>query len=159
MGIMRKYLILLVMVLCVSAVAQAQDYNTGIGFRGGYFNGLTVKHFVSNKAAFEGILSSRWRGLQITGLYEIHGEAFNTNRLNWYYGFGAHIGFWDGNETQWGNRGTNYTVIGIDGILGMEYNFIEAPFNISIDWKPSMNLVGYTGFWGDGGALSIRYIF
>jgi len=35
----------------------------------------------------------------------------------------------------------------------------EVPFNISIDWKPAYNLWGYSGFWADGGALSIRYIF
>jgi hypothetical protein len=53
----------------------------------------------------------------------------------------------------------NYTVIGIDGILGIEYNFEEVPINIGVDWKPAFNLTGYSGFWGDGGALSIRYIF
>lgn len=147
------------MTLSLSSVGFAQDYTTGIGIRGGYFNGLTIKHFVGDKAAFEGILTSRWRGFQVTGLYEIHNQAFHTPRLNWYYGFGAHIGFWDGNETNWGNRGDTYTVLGIDGILGIEYNFSEIPINIGIDWKPSLNLVGYSGFWGDGGALSIRYIF
>ena len=78
--------------------------------------------------------------------------------MNWYAGFGAHIGFWDGNNTRWGDD-RSYTVIGLDGILGLEYNFTEIPVNFSIDWKPSFNLVGYSGFWGDGGALSIRYIF
>jgi len=155
---MKKILLLIIMGF-ISSIGLAQDYNTGIGVRAGYFNGVTIKHFVGQKAAFEGILSSRWRGLQLTGLYEIHDEAFNTKRLNWYYGFGAHLGFWDGNRTRWGEVDRSYTVIGIDGILGMEYNFIEAPFNIGIDWKPSMNLIGYRGFWADGGALSIRYIF
>ena len=79
--------------------------------------------------------------------------------LNWYYGGGAHIGFWNGNNVKWGTAGTSYTVIGIDGILGIEYSFSEAPINIGIDWKPAINIIGYTGFWGDGGALSIRYIF
>ncbi len=143
----------------MSIVGLAQDYNTGIGLRGGYFNGLTLKHFVSSNTAIEGIISSRWRGLQVTGLYEIHNQAFNTNRLNCYYGIGGHVGFWDGNRTNWGDNGTSYTVIGVDGILGMEYNFSEIPFNLSLDWKPSFNLVGYTGFWGDGGAVSLRYIF
>ncbi|HAX94627.1 MAG TPA: hypothetical protein DCY25_11950, partial [Bacteroidales bacterium] len=74
---------------------------------------------------------------------------------------GGHIGFWNGDNTydRWGDAGTNYTVIGIDGILGIEYNFEEVPINIGLDWKPAFNLTGYSGFWGDGGALSIRYIF
>jgi hypothetical protein len=50
-------------------------------------------------------------------------------------------------------------IIGIDGILGLEYNFVEVPINLSIDWKPSFNIVNNHDFWADGGALSIRYIF
>jgi hypothetical protein len=157
---MKKILLLLLIGLSISSSSVAQDYKTGIGFRGGFFNGLSIKHFVSSKAAVEGIVSSRWNGLQVTGLYEIHNVAFNTNRLNWYYGAGAHVGFWDENhKTNWGNKGESYTVVGIDGILGLEYNFREIPINISLDWKPAWNLSGYQGFWADGAALSIRYIF
>ena len=155
---MRKIVLTFIFALSVT-LASAQDYKTGVGLRAGLSQGLTIKHFVSEKAAFEGLLSTRWRGLDITGLYEIHNRAFDVDRLNWYYGFGAHVGFWDGRNTSWGNTGTTYTVIGIDGILGIEYNFSEAPINIGLDWKPAINLTGYTGFWGDGGALSIRYIF
>lgn len=156
---MRKIVLTLIMAISIVTLASAQDYQTGVGLRAGFSNGLTIKHFVSEKAAFEGLLSTRWRGIDITGLYEIHNVAFEVDRLNWYYGFGAHIGFWDGSNASWGTPGTAYTVIGIDGILGIEYNFSEAPINIGIDWKPAFNLVGYSGFWPDGGALSIRYIF
>jgi opacity protein-like surface antigen len=158
-SIMRKSLLTILLALCILTLASAQDYNTGIGLRAGFSQGLTIKHFVSEKAAFEGLLSTRWQGFDITGLYEIHNQAFDVSRLNWYYGFGGHIGFWNGNNTNWGTRNTTYTVVGIDGILGMEYNFSEAPINIGLDWKPAFNIIGYTGFWGDGGALSIRYIF
>jgi hypothetical protein len=79
--------------------------------------------------------------------------------LNFYYGIGGHIGFWDGRYYWNYNNDRNYTVIGIDGILGLEYNFKEIPFNLSIDWKPAFNLNDSSGFWGDGGAISIRYIF
>jgi len=41
----------------------------------------------------------------------------------------------------------------------LEYNFKEIPFNLGIDWKPVFNLTGASGFYGDGGAISIRYIF
>ena len=156
---MKKLILTFTLAVFFLAFANAQDYNTGIGIRGGWYNGLTVKHFLSEKAAIEGILSSRWSGFEITGLYEIHNQAFDVARLNWYYGGGAHIGFYNGDNTNWGTRGTKYTVLGIDGILGIEYNFQEIPINIGIDWKPSFNLVGYSHFWPDGGALSIRYIF
>jgi len=156
---MKKIILIIFIGFGILSHAQAQDYNTGIGLRGGLYNGITIKHFVGTKAAFEGIIEGRWKGYGVTVLYEIHGQAFNTARLNWYYGFGGHIGFWNGNHTKWGDRDRDYTVIGADGILGLEYNFKEAPINISIDWKPTLNLIGYEGFWSDSGALSIRYIF
>lgn len=147
--------------LCCTLLSSAQDYNTGIGLRGGFSNGITIKHFVSSKTAFEGIITSRWRGLELTGLYEVHGRAFNTERLKWYIGFGTHVGFWNGDNTskRWGDPGTSYMVVGIDGILGLEYSFFEVPINIGIDWKPAFNFFGHSGFWADGGAISIRYIF
>ncbi len=156
---MKKFAIVFIGFLFVAASAGAQDYNTGIGFRGGPSNGITVKHFVTSNAAVEGLLSTRWGGFNITGLYEIHAQAFDVPRLNWYYGAGGHIGFWDGGPNHpWLNRGS-YTVVGLDGILGMEYNIEPIPFNVSLDWKPAFNIIGYTGFWGDEVALSIRYIF
>jgi hypothetical protein len=156
---MKKNVLCCLIVFCLVSIGNAQDYKTGIGLRGGFESGLTVKHFISTKSALEGILGSRWRGFEFTGLYEIHNQAFNADRLNWYFGFGGHIGFWDGDYAKWGDAGKNYTVVGIDGIIGLEYNFREVPLNISIDWKPAYNFVGYSGFWADGGALSLRYIF
>jgi len=158
---MKKVLFTCLIVFGLVSVSLAQDYNTGIGLRGGFANGLTLKHFTGEKSAFEFLLASRWRGVEITVLYEIHNQAFNTERLKWYYGIGGHVGFWNGDYTNkyWGDPGTNYTVVGIDGILGLEYSFNEAPLNIGLDWKPAFNFVGYSGFWADGGALSIRFIF
>lgn len=156
---MKKLIFALTLFFSTAFAVNAHDYNTGIGVRGGFSNGLTVKHFINNNAAIEGILSSRWRGFNITGLYEIHAQAFNTPRLHWYYGVGGHVGFWDGYRNHpWFKDGT-YTIIGVDGILGLEYNIDVIPFNISLDWKPALNLIGYTGFWGDEVALSIRFIF
>ena len=120
---MKKIISICLIIASIWSMGYSQDYKTGIGLRGGLFNGITVKHFISSNTALEGLASTRWDGFEITGLYEIHRQAFDIERLNWYYGFGAHIGVWNGNKTDWGNRGTNYTVVGIDGILGMEYNF------------------------------------
>jgi hypothetical protein len=156
---MKKAILTLTLVIFISAYTSAQDYNTGVGLRLGFANGLTVKHFISQRSALEGLLTTIWHGFDVTGLYEVHNNAFDVERLNWYFGGGGHLGFWNGNNTPWGNEGVNYTIIGIDGILGIEYNFKEVPINLGLDWKPEFNLSGYSGFWGYGGALSIRYIF
>lgn len=156
---MKKTILTAFFAITMIIAANAQDYNTGIGVRGGLSNGLTIKHFIEGDRAIEGLLANRWGGFNVTGLYEIHAQAFDTPRLNWYYGFGGHIGFWDGDKNPWFDDNNNYTVIGIDGIIGLEYNIEEIPFNISLDWKPGINLIGYTGFWADEVALSVRFIF
>jgi hypothetical protein len=157
---MKKIIIVFFIGFCLTTFSNAQDYNTGIGLRGGFSNGITLKHFIGTNTAIEGILSSRRGGFQLTGLYELHYSFFDTERLNWYFGGGAHIGFWDGNHAYyWDDPNRSYTVVGIDGILGLEYNFREVPINLSLDWKPAYNFFGYSGFWADGGAISVRYIF
>jgi len=155
---MRKGIITIILVLSIVGLANAQEYRTGIGLRAGFSSGLTIKHFMNQKAAFEGLLKTRWQGFDITGLYEIHNQAFDVSRLKWYYGGGAHIGFYNGNHVYWGTYGQEYTIVGIDGILGMEYTFSEIPINIGIDWKPALNIVGYSGFWSEG-AISFRFVF
>ncbi len=157
---MRKLSLTILLAVCCFFIGNAQDYRTGVGVRGGFNSGITVKHFLSSSSAVEGIISSRWRGFQLTGLYEIHKVAFSTERLKWYVGFGGHVGFYDGSRTKhyWGDDGKSYTVVGVDGIIGIEYTFEEFPFNIGLDWKPAFNFIGHSGLWADGGAISIRYL-
>ena len=157
---MKRFIITIITVIATLSFSYGQaDYQTGVGFRGGLSNGLTIKHFLNSGSAVEGIVASRWGGFNITGLYEIHTNAFDEPQLNFYYGFGGHVGFWDGDNNPWFDDNDSYTVIGVDGILGLEYTFTEIPFNLSVDWKPAFNLSGDTGFWGDEAALSIRYVF
>lgn len=148
---MKKFFMTLSAFMLIGFITHAQDYTTGIGFRGGLSNGLTVKHFTAGNTALEGFLSTRWNRFHLTGLYEIHAPAFSVAGLNWYYGAGAHLGT--------GNKNDNHTVIGVDGILGLEYNIGAIPFNISLDYKPALNLIGDSELWPDEFALSIRYVW
>jgi hypothetical protein len=138
---------------------SAQDYSAGIGIRGGLAQGITLKFFTGRtNNAIEGILAVRWSGTFITGLYEIHDDPFRLDGMQWFYGFGAHIGFWDGGDVPWEDEAKSITAIGVDGIIGLEYTFEEIPINVSLDWKPAVNLVG-GGYWTDGFAISVRYVF
>jgi hypothetical protein len=145
--------------LFVFGKAEAQDYNRSVGLRAGLSQGITYKQFLNRQDAAEGILSIRWGGFNITGLYERHTGAFDVDGLYFYYGAGGHIGFWDGYNHPWFNDNDSHTVIGIDGIIGLEFVFNEIPFNVSLDWKPGINLIGSTKFWGDELALSFRFMF
>lgn len=155
--IMRKGILTALFVFSILTLANAQDYKTAIGLRASVGPGLTIKHFFSGKAAFEGLFAARYDGIELTGLYEIHNQAFDVKHLYWYYGFGAHLGF--GQEYHHDYEHYTYSTVGIDGILGIEYNFEEIPINLGVDWKPFINLSGYSGVHPDAGALSIRYIF
>ncbi len=153
-----KRLFIIVLLALVGYTVYGQDYNTAIGVRGTFVSGLTVKHFIKEDTALEGILSfGRW-GMNLTGLYERHARAFDTEGLNWYYGAGAHLGNWNNDYPQLERRG-EFVVIGIDGVIGLEYKIQEIPITFSADYKPQLNFTGYPGFWGYGGALSIRYTF
>lgn len=154
---MKKTIVILAF-LATSIFVQAQEYTTGIGIRGGFSNGLTVKHFISDDRAVEGILATRWNGFYITGLYEIHKNAFNTAGLYWYYGIGGHLGAINGNNSRF-DDGKNHTLIGIDGVLGIEYSFDELPISLGVDWKPMFDLIGDSDIVFDNGAFSIRFIF
>ncbi len=155
---MKKTFFAWILIFTVYFIGQSQEYNNAIGLRGGIFSGISFKHFVGQNTAIEGILDSRWHGFQVIGLMEHHNDISDLDGLRWFYGYGGHIGFYDGYYTTWGEN-TNYTLIGIDGIIGLEYLFKDIPVSISLDWKPYINLTGYTGFGGDGGALSVRYTF
>lgn len=156
---MKKLLLMFGFFFCAVLMVNAQDYKTAVGLRGGISQGLTVKYFVSEQHAFEGILTTRWHGSLLTGLYEKH-KDFNAVPLKWYYGYGAHAGFWEGFDNHpWFDDDDSHFTLGIDGILGIEYTFDNLPINISLDWKPFFEIVGYSGFEGDSGAISVRYTF
>jgi hypothetical protein len=136
---------------------SAQKGDNAIGLRAGFGAGITFQHYMSKERGFEAILNTYRRGYVITGLYEVHADAFDVPGLKWYYGAGAHLGVFAG---YWNDNYRNgFTVVGVDGILGMEYFINEIPFVLSADWKPAINLVGYTSPWIGDGAISVRYIF
>jgi hypothetical protein len=152
------FLTAIVAVFGISTVAAQQsksyyssDYTTAIGIKF-YPGSLTIKHFVNDGAAVEGLAYFWNHGLRVTGLYEVHNDINSVEGLKWYYGGGAHLGFYD---KKYGGGSS----IGIDGVLGLDYKFTDVPINLSLDWQPSFEFTGgnYNGFNGNWGGLGIRY--
>ncbi len=156
---MKKTFLILSLFLMIAFTSSGQDYRTSLGLRVGLPYGLTVKHFFDKYNALEGILASRWQGFIITGLYENEHQTGQYPGLNWFWGFGAHIGFWGAGENPNLSTGYSGSVIGADGIIGLEYTFDEIPLNLSLDILPSFNLIGNTGLGGINGGISVRYVF
>jgi len=156
---MKRVILLTLLFAFLTVTSNAQEYRTSLGLRAGLPYGLTVKHFLNKTNAVEGILAGSYGGFVITGLYENEHWTGQYPGLNWFWGAGGHVGFWDAGRNP--NIDDSYTgsVIGLDGIIGLEYTFEEIPLNLSLDLLPSVNLIGFTGWGGINGALSIRYVF
>jgi hypothetical protein len=157
---MKRILILLLCAVAITFSAKSQNtsssYKTALGVKF-YPGAITLKHFVKPNRAIEG-LGYFWKhGFRFTGLYEIHGDINGAEGLKWYIGPGAHIGFWNAEyKKYYPNDGI---LLGVDGVLGLDYKIGGAPINLSLDWQPSFNFVGYNYFEAGWGGLAIRYTF
>ncbi|MBN1187725.1 MAG: hypothetical protein JXB49_35955 [Bacteroidales bacterium] len=151
---------LLTVFFCLSLSITAQDYQWGVGVRLGPSAGITAKYSLSSYTYIDGILHFRWHGASITGLYEIHAPAFDVNDLFWYYGGGAHAGYWEETHNHpFYHDFESHALIGVDGIIGLEYYIRDIPFTIGLDYKPSLNFFDYFGFFYDELGVTIRYVF
>lgn len=162
--------LLLIFFLLVFNSGFSQDYKTGIGIRlGGLTSGLTVRGFTNSSTAMEGILGLAHRSFIITGLYEKFQPISNAEGLNWFYGGGAHIGFFQyggyyylykehGHVYYVDHEGDSRVIIGGDFIIGLDYKFRNVPLNAGIDLKPFIDFAdGVQGYFD--GALSFRFVF
>lgn len=146
--------------------ASAQlDSKGAIGVRFGSAQGITYKHTLSENRALEGILSiqsnSSYRRFRVVGLYEYYRPL--ASGFNWYYGFGGSLGSYKDKDKTVDGKRIQYDSelsVSIDGIVGIEYNIPQSPFQVSLDVKPyfdflqssSIKLIDPIGF-------SFRYKF
>lgn len=139
--------ILFIMLVCQRAAAQ--DYRLAAGVRLSttsptLSSGISVKYFATDKTAIEGIVAWGNR-FGFGGLLEVHNK-FNTPGLSWFYGGGAYLGFENGD-----------TYFGPTGVAGLDYKFQNAPINLSLDWKPELDIFPAINFVPDAFALTIRF--
>jgi len=157
---MKKLLFIILLFALFRISLNAQEYKTCLGVRIGYpYYGITIKHFMNDYNAVEGIIGSSFNGFVLTGLFENEHWTGKYPALNWYWGVGAHVGFWDASANKYLPSTYAGSVIGIDGGLGLEYTFDKIPLNLSIDAIPSVHLIGCTRWGGINVGLSARYVF
>ncbi len=146
---MKKLILSIAIAVASIGAAQAQDYNWAVGLRmGGDTGGISAKHKIGPSSAIEGIASAYWDdGFMLTALYERYIPVFGQG-FNFFYGAGAHLGNFD-----------EVFILGVDGILGLEYNFARVPISLSLDWKPAFNIIEDTDFWAADIALGVRVTF
>lgn len=159
-----KYLILFLMLTLLASVLSAQSYDFTVGARLGAPFAVSAKKFIAEKGAIEGYIGFRnnavYDWFSISGAYQ-HQQTLSiqgVDNLEWYFGGGATLLFWDYKDEFIGND-YGSTTFGIQGYLGIEYIFPNSPLTISVDWIPTIFFNSYIDSFGAGyGALALRYI-
>ena len=144
-----------------NASAISTDYKTAIGIRLSnnmpiVSNAITLKHFIKDNTAVEGYFSFS-DPLAIGAMLEFY-KPISTPGLRWYYGGGAYLGFgktYDVNKA----RDVNTNYFGAQGVVGLDYKFASVPINLSLDWKPELNLVSDINFEPAAIGFSARFTF
>jgi hypothetical protein len=135
----------------------ANTYNKAFGVKM-YPGALTYKKFKQNNMAIEAIGYINLDGFSMTLLKEFHTPIIDVENLSWYYGYGGHLGIW---SDEWKKNnvktGNSNIAVGFDGIIGLDYKFSDAPFNLSIDWQPSFSII--QSYFNNQGGIGIRYTF
>lgn len=147
---MKPKILISAIILFFSVKTFSQDYKTGLGVRLSYhFNCIDVKHFFGEKIAVEGMLNVVQT--QATGvvLAEFSNSFAKQPGLNWFWGLGGAVRF----------PSEGSFVVSADGILGLEYTFSGAPINLSLDWKPAIEIINGSQSYPSGFGLGVRYTF
>lgn len=143
--------LLILSALLPAASLKAQDYRFALGVRLSNSsptlnNSVSGKYFITDKSAVEGLVSFGSR-FGMGALLEIH-KPLNVQGLRWFYGAGAYLGFEDGD-----------TYLGPTGAIGLDYKFANAPINLSLDWKPELDIMPDINFVPDAFGLTVRFTF
>lgn len=163
---MKKVFLSAIMVLGLAFSSNAQDIsknalglrlgsNDGFGGEISYQRGLSKNNRLELDLGFRN--SNHVDAFKLAGLYQ---WVWNIEgNFNWYAGAGGGIGSWDYNYNGIKNDGT---FIFAAGDIGIEYNFDEAPIQLSLDYRPEFYISAddyRTDNLGSDIALSIRYRF
>jgi len=160
---MKKIFLALFTIAFISCVntANAQDYKTAIGIRlsssaAMVNNSISFKQFITEKTAIEGLISFG-DPLAIGALIEFH-KPLAAAGLKYYYGAGGYLGFV---KTYNPNKNINETDanLGAQGVIGLDYKFSNVPLNISLDWKPELNIVTDINFEPAAVGFTARFTF
>ncbi len=161
----RKFILFVTLIgvfFFLTREAKAQyHYDLGLGVKVGspWMSG-TIKYFLNDASALEGLVHVGNFGFGMTALYEHHFIIGGLPGLRWYIGGGAHLAFQtsDGYNPFTGLPRANKAYAGIDAVGGVEYVFEKVPIAIGADVSPIINFAGNVHGWWNAGTY-IRYTF
>ncbi len=152
---------LLVAVTASTNLVSAQDYKTALGVRlsssnAMQNNSISIKQFINEKMAIEGLFTFG-DPLALGALLEFH-KPLSAAGLTYFYGAGGYIGFIKtvNTTTQKSSTDANF---GAQGVIGLDYKFNNIPLNLSLDWKPELNIVSDINFEPAAIGFTARFTF
>ncbi|MCL9770281.1 hypothetical protein NAT47_07615 [Flavobacterium sp. HXWNR69] len=164
---MKKLILSAFMLLGLAFSTQAQDIsknalglrlgdNDGFGGEISYQRGLGKENRLEVDLGWRN--SNHVDAFKLTGLYQ---WVWNIEGgFNWYAGIGGGLGSWSVDKDYGDNSGS---FLFAAGDIGIEYNFQEAPIQLSLDFRPEIYFGGdyadYNDSFGPDIALGIRYRF
>ena len=167
---MKKFVLILFLGLS-GIISQAQGNSQAVGIRGGITSGFEYRAFTNDFVSYKLLLSTRNRGIQLTGMKEFHSPGIFdfSEQVNFIYGFGVHVGYerWNAYDPREGLYGPYYyekrtgPIAGLDGLAAVEYNFLDVPLSLGFEVKPYFNLFGKNFFQLHpfDFAFTIKYVF
>jgi len=143
----RIILIIGFMVACVQGFSQ--ENKQSIGCRIGLTSGFEYRVYSNELQSYKFLLGGRENGAVFHVIKEFHQyDLFkNTDRLDFIYGVGLHAGYERWNQEYYNTKGSYYQTLtaflmGLDGLAGLEYTFVEVPISLGIEAKPYFDLFG-----------------
>jgi hypothetical protein len=158
---MKKIILSALFIAVCTVLTQAQEYKTALGVRlsssNAYQNNsISFKQFINEGTAIEGLFTFG-EPLALGALVEFH-KPLSTQGLSWFYGAGGYLAFPKVlNATT--NKTNTETNFGAQGVIGLDYKFNNIPLNLSLDWKPELNIVTDINFEPATVGLTARFTF
>ena len=161
---MKKHFITLTFfLLSISAFSQVKnEHAIGARLGGGNTFGSQVsyQYGISNYNRLEidlGFVSNNnGNGFNLSGIYQWVWAI--ENGFNWYAGPAATLGSWS-YKSKYDGSGSSGAYLGLGGQIGVEYNFVEVPINISLDTMPQFGFGPTNQTFNMGLSLGVRYVF
>lgn len=144
---MKKTLLILAALLALTHVS-AQEI--GIRFGSGLENNVAIDGIFSigeySRVHTDVAFSNA--GLGVAALWNFSFEPINDfPDLHWYLGAGPFAVIGDDFD------------LGVAGEIGIEYQFLDIPLIIGLDWRPTLEVIDHTRFSISGVGLNVRYQF
>jgi hypothetical protein len=145
----KKIVAVVIIALLTGISTKAQDYKTALGIRissnaAVINNSVSFRYFFKETSALEALVS--FDPVAAGALFEKF-NLLGPAGLSWFYGGGIYVGF---------SQGKN---LGAQGIVGLDYKLQAIPINVSVDWKPELNLIKDVFFEPAAIGVSVRFTF